>query len=122
MGAATVVAALVPLVGSALILVPAVLYLFFTGSTGAALGLLIWSAVVVGLADNLLGPYLIKGTTHMHTFLVLIAVLGGIQAWGYIGIIAGPTILASFLALLELYKSGILMNQPEAKKPRRKRA
>ncbi len=107
-GAATIVAALVPFVGSALILVPAVLYLFFTGSTGAAFGLLIWGAVVVGLADNFLGPYLIKGTTHMHTFLVLLAVLGGLQAFGYIGIIAGPTILAALLALLELYKSGIL--------------
>ncbi len=107
-GAVTALAALVPLVGSALVLVPAVLYLFFTGSTAAAFGLLIWSVVVVGLADNILGPYLIKGTTHMHAFLVLISVLGGIQVFGYIGVIAGPTILAALLALIELYQSGIL--------------
>lgn len=107
-GGVTVLAALVPLVGSALVLVPAVLYLFFTGSTAAGFGLLIWSVVVVGLADNILGPYLIRGTTHMHAFLVLISVLGGIQAFGYIGVIAGPTILAALLALIELYQSGIL--------------
>ncbi len=107
-GAATIVAALVPVVGVALVLGPAVLYLFFTGSTGAGIGLLIWSVVVVGLADNVLGPYLIRGTTHMHSFLVLVAVLGGIQTFGYIGLIIGPTILAAFLALIELYQSGIL--------------
>ncbi len=107
-GAVTALASLVPLVGSALVLAPAVLYLFFTGSTAAGFGLLIWSVIIVGLADNILGPYLIKGTTHMHTFLVLLAVLGGIQTFGYIGVIAGPTILAALLALIELYQTGIL--------------
>ena len=115
-GAVTILAALVPLVGSALVMIPAVLYLFFTGSTAAALGLLIWSVVFVGMIDNLLGPYLIKGTTNMHTFLVLLAVLGGIQTFGYVGIIAGPTILASFLALLEIYKSGILSEETKKRK------
>lgn len=107
-GSLTALAALVPLVGSALIMIPAILYLFITGSTGAGIGLLIWSIVVVGLADNILGPYLIKGTTRMHAFLVLISVLGGLQIYGSIGIIAGPTILAALLALIELYQSGIL--------------
>lgn len=107
-GAVTIIAALVPVVGVALVLGPAVLYLFFTGSTAAAIGLLTWSVIVVGLADNVLGPYLIKGTTHMHAFLVLLSVLGGIQAFGYIGLIIGPTILAAFLALIELYKTGVL--------------
>jgi predicted PurR-regulated permease PerM len=104
-GAVTMLAALVPFVGSALVLVPAILFLFFTGSQGSALGLLIWSVIVVGLADNLIGPYLIKGTTHMHAFLVLLSVLGGIHAFGSIGIIIGPTILAAFLSLIEIYKS-----------------
>lgn len=107
-GAATALAALVPVVGVALVLAPAVLYLFFTGSTTAAIGLLVWSVVMVGLADNFLGPYLIKGTTNMHAFLVLLSVLGGIQMFGFIGTIVGPTILAAFLALIELYKSGVL--------------
>lgn len=108
-GAITIVAALVPFVGSSLVLVPAVIYLFITGSTSAALGLLIWSAVVVGLADNILGPYLIKGTTHMHAFLVLISIFGGIQLFGAVGVIAGPTILAALLAMLELYETGTIM-------------
>lgn len=107
-GGLTIVAAMVPFIGTGLVLIPAILYLFFTGSTGAALGLLIYSVVAVSMADNLIGPYLISGTTHMHAFLVLISVLGGLSAFGPVGGIAGPTILAALLALLELYKSGIL--------------
>ncbi len=107
-GAVTIVAALVPFVGTAIVLIPAVLYLLFSGSTAAAIGLFIWSVVFVGLADNFIGPYLIRGTTHMHAFLVLLSVLGGLMAFGPIGILMGPTVLAAMLALLELYKSGIL--------------
>ncbi len=118
-GAVTIVAALVPFVGSSLVLVPAVIYLFITGSTSAALGLLIWSLIVVGLADNILGPYLIKGTTHMHAFLVLLSIFGGIQLFGAVGIIAGPTILASLLAMLELYETGTIITPS---KPQRKSA
>jgi predicted PurR-regulated permease PerM len=107
-GAVTIVAALVPFVGTALVLIPAVLYLFFTGSTAAAVGLFIWSVVFVGLADNFIGPYLIRGTTHMHAFLVLLSVLGGLMTFGPVGVLVGPTVLAAMLALIELYKSGIL--------------
>ncbi len=107
-GGVTILAALVPLVGTAVVLIPAILFLFFTGSTGAALGLLIWSVVFVSMADNLIGPYLIGGSTHMHAFLVLLSVLGGLSAFGAVGGIAGPTILAALIALIELYKSGIL--------------
>lgn len=107
-GALTAVAGLVPILGTAIVLVPAILYLFFTGSTVAAIGLLIWALVFVSMIDNLVGPYLIGGRVHLHSFLVLIAVLGGLSAFGSVGAIAGPTILAALLGLLELYKSGIL--------------
>ena len=107
-GALTAVAGLVPLLGTAIVLIPATLYLFFTGSTAAALGMLIWSLVFVAMIDNLVGPYLIGGRAHLHSFLVLISVLGGLAAFGSVGAIAGPTILAALLGLLELYKSGIL--------------
>ncbi len=112
-GALTIFAALIPLVGSALVLVPATLYLFLSGKLTAAIGLLIWSMIVVGTSDNILAPYLIRGTTRMHTFLVLLAILGGMRAFGPLGAIAGPMILAAFLVVLELYKTGILKETPE---------
>lgn len=107
-GALAGVAGLIPLFGTALILIPAILYLFFTGSTVSAIGLLIWSVVFVSTIDNLIGPILIGGKAHLNSFLVLISVLGGLAAFGSVGAIAGPTILAALLGLIELYKSGIL--------------
>ncbi len=104
-GAVTMVAALIPFVGTAIVLIPAIAYLFFIGAQGAGIGLLIWSVVFVGLADNVIGPLLIKGTTNMHVFLILLSVLGGLQTYGAIGAIIGPTILAAFLTLIELYQS-----------------
>lgn len=107
-GALAAIAGLVPLLGTAIILIPAILFLFFTGSTWSAVGLLIWSIVFVSTIDNIIGPSLIGGRAHMQSFLVLISVLGGLAAFGSVGAIAGPTILAALLGLLELYKTGIM--------------
>ncbi|MEK7665811.1 MAG: AI-2E family transporter [Patescibacteria group bacterium] len=107
-GALVIVAAQVPMLGVGLVMIPAVVYLFIIGENGAGLGLLIWSLTAVGLVDNLLQPLLIQGKTRMHALLILISILGGLQLFGPIGLILGPTILAAFLVILELYKSGIL--------------
>lgn len=107
-GALAGIAGLVPLFGTAVVLIPAILYLFFTGSIMSAVGLLIWSILFVSTIDNLIGPFLIGGKTNLNSFLVLISILGGLVAFGSVGAIAGPTILAALLGLLELYKSGIL--------------
>lgn len=107
-GALAGVAGLVPLLGTSIVLIPAILYLFFTGSTMSAIGLLIWSVAFVSTIDNIIGPFLIGGRAHLNSFLVLISVLGGLAAFGSVGAIAGPTILAALLGLIELYKSGIL--------------
>lgn len=108
LGGLTILAALIPFIGTSLVILPSIAYLYFTGSVWAALGLLIWGVLAVGFIDNLLGPYLIGGRAHLHSFLVLIFVLGGMAAFGAVGSIAGPTVLALLLGLIELYKSGIL--------------
>jgi predicted PurR-regulated permease PerM len=107
-GALTIVASQVPLIGVSVVMVPAVLYLVITGSLEAAIGLAIWAGVMVGLADNLLSPFLIKGKTNMHALLILLSILGAIQLFGPIGLVIGPTVLAAFLVVVEMYKSGIL--------------
>lgn len=107
-GALTIIASQVPILGVGLILGPAVLYLLMSGNPGSALGLLIWSVMVVGLVDNILSPQLLKGRTNMHALLILISILGGLKLFGPIGFIAGPTILAAVMVLMELYKKGIL--------------
>jgi len=104
-GLFTVLAALVPTVGTALSLVPAVVYLLVTGHPSAALGLAIWGAVAVGLIDNFLGPKLVGTRTQLHPLLVLLSVLGGIQLFGFLGFLIGPIIMAIFVALVDIYRT-----------------
>jgi predicted PurR-regulated permease PerM len=115
-GALTVIASQVPILGTAIILVPAVAYLFFTGDNFAALGLAVWAVLIVGLIDNLLSPYILEKRTKMHGLLILLFILGGLEVFGPIGFIIGPTILAALLVIVELYQSGILQNGEERMK------
>lgn len=103
-----VIAAQVPMLGTSMIMLPAVGFLLVSGHTPQAIGLLIWSMCAVGLVDNFLQPIIVGNRTRMHALLILLSMLGGLNAFGPIGFILGPTVLAAFLVLLELYKSGIL--------------
>ncbi|MBT4857078.1 AI-2E family transporter [Candidatus Uhrbacteria bacterium] len=109
-GSLVIIAAQVPMLGVALIMGPAVAYLFVTGHPQAAIGLLIWSVVVVGLVDNVLSPKLIGSKTKMNELMILVSILGGLQYFGAIGFILGPTILAAVMVVVELYKNGMLEN------------
>jgi predicted PurR-regulated permease PerM len=107
-GGVTVIAALVPGVGTSLVLIPAILYLLFTGESTHAFGLLLWGAVCVGLIDNILGPKLIEKGINIHPLLILLSVLGGISFFGVIGFILGPIVLSFLFTLFEIYKPIIL--------------
>jgi predicted PurR-regulated permease PerM len=109
-GALVLVAAQVPILGVGLVMIPAIVYLGLGGDWGAAVGLLVWSVVAVGLVDNLLSPIILGARTKMPELLILISILGGLQFFGPIGFILGPTVLAILLVLVELYRSGILEN------------
>jgi len=106
-GSVAAVAALIPGIGTALVLVPGVLYLLITGSMPAAIGLLVWGVLVVGLLDNFIGPILIKRGVKIHSFLILLSVLGGLTFFGPVGFVLGPLALALLFALLEIYRSTI---------------
>ena len=97
------VASLVPTLGTGLVLVPALVFLFLTHNIPSLIGLLIWGIVAVGLVDNILGPILIKRGVHIHPFIILISVLGGIALFGPVGFVAGPVVLSLLFALLDLY-------------------
>jgi predicted PurR-regulated permease PerM len=104
-GLFTVLAALVPTVGTALSLVPAIIYLLVTGQTPQAIGLAIWGACAVGLIDNFLGPKLVGSSTKLHPVLVLLAVIGGLQFFGILGFLIGPILLAILVALIDMYRT-----------------
>lgn len=102
-GSVAAVAALVPGVGTALVILPAVLYLFFGGETSLAAGLLLWGALAVGLVDNFLGPTLAGRGMRIHPFLILLSILGGIGFFGPLGFLIGPLVISLLFVLLEIY-------------------
>jgi predicted PurR-regulated permease PerM len=104
-GLVTVIAALVPTVGTSLVIIPSVVFLLITGHTGAAIGLLIWGAAAVGLVDNFMGPKLISSSVRVHPVLVLFAVFGGLQLFGILGFLIGPILMAIFVALIDMYRT-----------------
>jgi predicted PurR-regulated permease PerM len=107
-GSVSAVASLVPGLGTAIIFIPAVSYMFIIGNTPFALGLLLWGVVIVGLVDNFLGPYLYSRGVQIHQLIMLFAVLGGLSLFGPIGFIFGPIIVALLFALIEIYQTLIL--------------
>lgn len=103
-GGVAFIAALIPSVGTALVLVPGIVYLFFIGNGFAALGLLIWGMIAVGLADNMLGPKLMqKGGIELHPFFILLSVLGGISLFGIAGLMVGPLAISFLATVVHVY-------------------
>lgn len=102
-GAVAAIASFVPTLGSSIVTVPAVIYLFWTGSIPSAIGMAIWAMLAVGLVDNLLAPLLIERKLKIHPFLILLSILGGLSFFGALGFILGPLSLALTYALIEIY-------------------
>jgi predicted PurR-regulated permease PerM len=96
--------ALLPFVGTAVVWVPAAIYLLAAGHWIQALILVVWGAGIVGTIDNLLRPYLISGRVQMHTLLIFFAVFGGVNVFGFLGLFVGPVILAITITLLSMLR------------------
>ncbi len=111
-GSLASIGALMPGIGTTIVTAPAIIYLFVIGDTVSAAGLLIWSIAIVGMVDNVVGPYLIGRKNNMHPFVILISVLGGIAFFGPLGFIVGPVVVTLFLVLLEIYNQYILKDKP----------
>jgi len=94
---------LVPVVGSALIWVPTALWLAFTGHIGKGLLLAVICGGVAGVADNIIRPLLLRNRTRLNELLLFISVLGGIEVFGLLGLVAGPTILAAAMGVFRVY-------------------
>ncbi len=95
----------IPTFGTALVSVPAIIFLFATGNTTGAVGLIIWSVVIVGLVDNFLGPLVVGRNMNIPSILILFAVLGGISLVGPVGILVGPLTLSLLYSLILIYRN-----------------
>ena len=97
---------LLPAVGSALIWLPVALYLLATGAVWQGIVLIAYGALVIGLVDNLLRPFLIGIDTKLPDYVVLISTLGGIAIFGLNGLVIGPVIAAMFIATWDIFSTG----------------
>lgn len=104
-GTAIALFSLVPVVGTAIIWVPAAIILAVLGSYGSALFLVIWGFLAIGSVDNLLRPYLIGGKANTYPLFTFLVILGGIWTMGFKGIIVGPLVLMILMSFLHIYSS-----------------
>jgi predicted PurR-regulated permease PerM len=95
------IASFVPFVGTSIVVLPATLYLLAQGVLWKAIFMVAWGVLVAGSADNFLRPALMSGRAEIGTLTAFFGVLGGIAAFGIVGLFIGPVILALVLALLE---------------------
>ena len=98
LAAVTVLIALIPF-GTPVVWGSAGLWLLFTGQTTAGIGLLLWGVLVVSWVDNIVRPMLLSRASNIPFILALFGVLGGLAAFGLVGLFLGPVILAVALAV-----------------------
>ena len=111
-GVAGALLSMLPVGGTTLLWGPAVIWLFVEGRWGFAIFMLVWGAMLAAL-DNVLRPLLISGRARISTLAVFLGALGGISAFGAIGVIAGPIVLSLAIALVEFSEEG-RVNNPAA--------
>jgi predicted PurR-regulated permease PerM len=93
---------LLPAVGTGIIWVPMALYLLFTGQIWQGVALVFCGILVIGMVDNVLRPILVGHETRIPDYVVLITTLGGLELFGFHGIVIGPVIAAMFIAVWNL--------------------
>lgn len=86
-------------IGAGPVLIPAIIWLFWSGSTGWGIAMLIWSIFVMGM-DGFLRPYLIRRNANLPLLLIFAGVIGGLIAFGVIGLFIGPVLLAVCYTLM----------------------
>lgn len=102
-GVIAAIGSLIPTVGTALVSVPATIFLFATGNTPGGIGMAIWAFMIVGWVDNLLNPIIISSKINIPQIMVLFSVLGGLVLLGPIGFLMGPLTVSLLYALISIY-------------------
>ena len=95
---------LLPL-GAWIVWMPVAVWLLLTGETGRGIALLAIGAAGISMIDNVLRPILLSGRTQMNGLLVFISLLGGIAAFGLLGLVLGPVIMATAISFVDAYAS-----------------
>jgi predicted PurR-regulated permease PerM len=111
-GVMTMLFAILPVVGSGLIWVPAVVMLFLQGRPGWAVALALWGLLIVGGVDNLIRPWVYSRHARIHPFITVIGAFAGIAYFGLLGLLIGPLAISYFFELIRMYQEEYLAHIP----------
>jgi predicted PurR-regulated permease PerM len=108
-GAVTMVVSLLPVVGAAAVWGPAAIYLWIAASMGTrgyfgAIFLTAWGLLIVSTIDHVVRPWAMRGKAQLPAVPLLFAILGGLQAFGFIGLVVGPLVLSLLMSIIGIYK------------------
>jgi predicted PurR-regulated permease PerM len=103
-GMLTAIASFIPVVGTAIVAIPAIAMLALSGRSGAAIALAVWYVVFVVGLEHAAKPFILRATSggEMHTGLMFLALLGGLEVFGLLGVILGPLIVSFFVSLMRM--------------------
>ena len=111
---ATVAGGLLPVGGTAIVWLPAVLYLAYASGWVRAIVLLVWCSIAVAIIDNFVKPLAMRHGTGLPTLALFLGIAGGLEVYGPLGLFAGPAIIAVFTALLRVYRKTYGQSRKEA--------
>jgi predicted PurR-regulated permease PerM len=114
LGLAAAVCSLVPIVGTMIIWLPAAIYLMATGHLWKGIILILWGGLVVGTIDNIIRPLVIGSKVELHPLLLLFALLGGLQVFGFIGVFVGPVVISVIAALINILREELAASPEDA--------
>lgn len=109
----TIFAAMLPVVGAAIIYVPIGVFMLAQGDTANGIGLLLYCFIIVGLSDNVIRLLLQKKMADVHPLITIFGVIVGLNLFGFIGIVFGPILFSFFFWLIKLYKYEFIDPNPE---------
>ena len=118
-GVVTGFAALIPVVGTGLVWVPATIYLFIIGHTWQATFVILFGALIMGTLDNIIRFILAKKMADVHPIVTVLGVILGLKYFGFLGLIFGPLLISYFFILLKIYY--VEFQQPILHRPGKKR-
>lgn len=108
-GSVAAVLAVLPMVGAAVVWVPAAIYLFISAGLGdrpywQGIFMVAWGVLFVSTIDNVVRPWAMKGKAQLPAIPLLFAILGGLQAFGFIGLVIGPLVFSLLMSVIDIYK------------------
>ena len=114
LGLLTFFVSIIPALGTGLISIPAAIWLFYQGSVGWCIFIVIWG-LAVGALDNVVKPWLISQGSDLPFLLIFFGVIGGIMVFGFIGVFVGPTLLSVGYRITEEWIATSRQAVPETK-------